>query len=235
MEREYIIVEDGVARQVRETTIRTVSEEQLASSILAETQRIDTGLLPSGTVSLTKLGSITAVTLWRPARKVVFGLAEAMRRELAAVHAIATGTGDLPVAETPPTISLALPPQLFGVKVQGSAVVDIFSWFMLDTPTDLDALVYHAPFPNQNEAGKLCAGKVGGGLSGKPLNKLCDAVVGHFYASIFNTDMTMASPPKDWDNTSLYATLHAWSLVEDAMAVKWVQRDTLKSLLENFR
>lgn len=235
MEREYIIIENGTARQVRETVLRTVTEDKLAHAVMAETQRVETGLLPSGTVAMTKLGSTTALLLWRPARKVSFGLAPELRQELAVIRALATGEDDLPADETPSTVSLALPPQLFGIKMQAAAVVDIFSWFMRDLPIEAASPVLCAPFPNQNEKGKMCAGSVGTSLTGKATNKLGDAVIGHFYASVFNKDMTMRNTPPKWPHGSLAKTLHAWSLIEDATAEDWCHYTTLGALVEMFR
>lgn len=236
MERNYVIIESGVAKQVRETVLKAVSETDLAKSLVDENRRVDTGLLPSGTVSMRQLGSVTSLLMWRPAKTVTFGIGASLVEQMRALT-----LDDNPNQEpTPATIALPLPHQLFGIKIQGSSIVDIFAWFMLTTPTDPDAPVFGAPLPNQDERGKMCAGKVGVGLSGTPMYKLGNTAIGHFYASVFNSEMSISNLPHTWPKTTpidrnVAGTLHNWSKVPDALAVPWVTRITLGNLVEEFR
>lgn len=183
MDREFVVIEDGAVRYVRETTVKEMSEGRLLEELKARVNTgFETGFLPSGTVAYSATGSLKRYYVWRPPRRVTFTLAQALMDTL---------------KRTKPEITLALPHQIYVVQLQGSSVVDMRAWFMPEAPHP-DAKVCAAPFPNQDSTGKMCGGEITK-ISGASSAAIVDKLIGYFYASMWNADIVISDirvPPE---------------------------------------
>lgn len=180
-EREYITIDEGKVSIKRESTVRTISEDDFLRAIRNK-DLMDTGILPFGTVAYGKRGVMQHYLIWRPERKGMFEFKSRLGEEKRAEM-----------------LELAWPCHVFGFKFQKTSFVGAFLWFAKGPIRTTEDILYYAPLPNQNGSASLCLGDAHI-REIKPDNPIITSenTVRYIYESSFNEDLSQSipSPPE---------------------------------------
>lgn len=173
-EREYLIIEDGLVRQVLEKHVKVTTEAEFRRAALAQ-KRVDSPVLPFGTILYGVHQAMQYVFLWRPERLGFFQHRD--QREESPKHLNIT-------------LELAWPCHVLVLAFQRSSLVKSQLWFANKPIHTTDQELFLPPLPNQR-ADDMCLGsEVKKALHKESVVISSENLIKYVYESRFNNDLS---------------------------------------------